>query len=93
MVYQKRSVAAGITVAGSGIGGLIFSLSIRSIITNMGTPWVFRIVAIAVFTNNTICTIFIRDRNKYVNPNQRAFDLSLLRRYEFLLVLPRLELL
>ncbi|KAF8252306.1 MFS general substrate transporter [Wilcoxina mikolae CBS 423.85] len=84
---KKRSVATGITAAGSGIGGLIFSLSIRHIITTMGTPWAFRIVAIAIFVNNTICIIFTKDRNKHVNPNQRAFDLNLLRRYEFLLVI------
>lgn len=82
---KKRSVATGITAAGSGIGGLIFSLSIRHIITTMGTPWAFRIVAVAIFVNNSICTYFTRDRNKFVNPNQRAFDLAILRRYEFLL--------
>lgn len=36
------------------------------------------------FVVNSICT---RDRNKHVNPNQRAFDLGLLKRYGFLLVL------
>ncbi|KAI5818153.1 major facilitator superfamily domain-containing protein [Pyronema omphalodes] len=82
---KKRSVATGITAAGSGIGGLIFSLSIRHIITTMGTPWAFRIVAVAIFVNNSICTYFTRDRNKFVNPNQRAFDLAILKRYEFLL--------
>jgi MFS family permease len=84
---KKRSVATGITAAGSGIGGLTFSLAIRVMITRMGTPWAFRIVAAVTFVVNTICTILTRDRNKHVNPNQRAFDLRLLRRYEFLLVL------
>ena len=84
---KKRSVATGITTAGSGIGGLIFSLSIRAIISNLGRPWAFRIVACITLVNNAICTLLTRDRNKHVNPNQRAFDLGLLRRYEFLLVL------
>jgi len=84
---KRRSVATGITAAGSGIGGLIFSLSIRAMISSMGRAWAFRIVACVTLVNNAICTFLTRDRNKHVNPNQRAFDLGLLRRYEFLLVL------
>lgn len=83
----KRSVANGIAAAGSGIGGLIFSLSIQSIIQTHGVAWAFRIVAICVFCVNSICTLLIRDRNKLVNPSQRAFDFALLKRFEFLLVL------
>lgn len=83
----KRSMANGITAAGSGIGGLIFSLSIQSMIQSLGVAWAFRIVAICTFCVNSICTILIRDRNKIINPNQRAFDFTLLKRFEFLLLL------
>lgn len=83
----KRSLANGITAAGSGIGGLIFSLSIQSIIQSLGIAWAFRIVAICTFCVNSVCTLLIRDRNKVINPNQRAFDFTLLKRFEFLLLL------
>ena len=83
----RRSVANGITAAGSGIGGLIFSLSIRAIIADISTAWAFRIVALITFVITGVCTFLIKDRNKHVNPNQRAFDLALLRRPEFVLVL------
>ncbi|KAL7268286.1 hypothetical protein RUND412_009094 [Rhizina undulata] len=84
---KRRSVANGITSAGSGIGGLIFSLVIGKIIQTMGVSWAFRIVAICAFVVNSICTALIQDRNQHVQPNQRAFDLQLLRRYEFWLVI------
>ncbi|KAL7268288.1 hypothetical protein RUND412_009100 [Rhizina undulata] len=84
---KRRSVANGIMAAGSGIGGLIFCLAAGRIIETMGVPWAFRIVAICVFVVNSICTAIIQDRNQHVKPNQRAFDLHLLRRYEFLLLI------
>lgn len=83
----KRSLANGMAAAGSGIGGLIFSLSIQQIIQDYGIAWAFRIIAICVFVVNSICTILLRDRNKAINPSQRAFDLRLLKRFEFLLIL------
>lgn len=52
-----------------------------------GTEWAFRIVAIVVFVVNSVSTALIKDRNKHINPNQRGFDLGVLRRYEFLLIL------
>ncbi|KAL7268525.1 hypothetical protein RUND412_008849 [Rhizina undulata] len=84
---KRRSVANGITAAGSGIGGLIFCLAVGKIIQTMGVPWALRIQAICVFVVNSICTALIKDRNQHVQPNQLAFDLRLLRRYEFLLVI------
>lgn len=68
-------------------GGLTFSLSTRAIIVRWGTPWSFRIVAVVTFLVNSACTFLIKDRNKHINPNQRGFDLGVLRRYEFLLIM------
>ncbi|RPA97021.1 MFS general substrate transporter [Choiromyces venosus 120613-1] len=79
----KHRVANGIAAAGSGIGGLIFSLSIQEIITIMGVEWAFRTVAIRVGVVNSICTLLIRDRNKIINPNKRAFDYRLFKRGNF----------
>jgi MFS family permease len=84
---KKRSVANGLTAAGSGTGGLIFSLAIRGMLSQITIAWTFRIVAACVFVVNTGCTVLIRDRNKQINPNQRWFDPGLLRRYQFQLLL------
>jgi MFS family permease len=36
---------------------------------------------------NAICTVLMRDRNKEIKPNQKAFDFSLLKQYPFLLII------
>lgn len=56
-------------------------------LTNLSLPWTFRICALTTLAVNVICTILIRDRNHQIKPNQRAFDVSLLRRYQFVLLM------
>jgi len=82
----KRSIANAISAAGSGCGGLIWSLSTQAMIDNLGLPWAFRILGVLSFTINLICSNILRDRNAQVGSRNRSFDLSLLARPEFLLV-------
>lgn len=83
----KRSLANGISAAGSGIGGLIFSLSTGATIEKLGLAWSLRLVGIMAVTANTLATIFIRSRNRVVQPASIPFDVVLLRRYEVFLLL------
>ncbi|KAJ8061112.1 hypothetical protein OCU04_010186 [Sclerotinia nivalis] len=84
---KRRSLANGISAAGSGLGGLIYSLGTNAMIQSIGLGWAFRILAILAFGVNTICTIMVRDRNKAVGSVQKAFDTQLFKRPEFLLLL------
>jgi MFS family permease len=84
---KKRSFANSISAAGSGIGGLIYSLATNAMIENVGLGWAFRILAIVSCVVISIAIILIRDRNKQIGSVQLAFDTSLLRRPEFLLLL------
>lgn len=84
---KKRSFANSIATAGSGIGGLIYSLGTNAMIQSIGLSWAFRILAIVAFTVNMICTILIKDRNKSVSAVLLAFDARLFKRVEFLLLL------
>jgi MFS family permease len=84
---KRRSFANSIGTAGSGIGALIYSLSSSAMIQSIGLPWAFRVLAILAFSVNGICALLIRDRNKAVGAIQMAFDLSLFRRYEYMLLL------
>jgi MFS family permease len=84
---KKRSFANSIGSAGSGLGGLVYSLSSNAMIQSIGVGWAFRILAIVSCSVNVICTILIRDRNKAVGSIQLAFDFQLLKRPEFLLLL------
>lgn len=84
---KKRSLANGISAAGSGTGGLIFTFLIEGVIQKMGIAWAFRLTAIITTVVNTIATLTIRHRNGVVKPTQRGFDTSLLKRVEVLLLL------
>jgi len=83
---KRRSVANGISAAGSGIGGISFSLGTNAMLKKFGLAWTFRTTAIIAFVVNTTCSLLLRDRNKQINPNQKSFDTKLLRRKEFLLI-------
>ncbi|MCJ1421932.1 hypothetical protein MMC32_008299 [Xylographa parallela] len=84
---EKRSLANGISAAGSGIGGLVFSLATEAMINNISIAWSFRITAIVACIANIIATLLIRNRNETIRPPQRGFDTALLRRYDVLLLL------
>ncbi|TVY13001.1 putative transporter MCH2 [Lachnellula arida] len=83
----KRSFANSIASAGSGIGGMMYSLATNAMIQSIGLGWAFRILAIVSCVVNVICALLIRDRNKAVGSVQLAFDWRLFKRTEFLLVL------
>ncbi|ATZ53641.1 hypothetical protein BCIN_09g04460 [Botrytis cinerea B05.10] len=84
---RRRSLANGIGTAGSGIGGLIYSLASSALIQRWGTGWAFRILAIASAAACGFSAIIIKDRNKAIGAVQIAFHTSLLKRPEFLLTL------
>lgn len=79
----RRSLANGISAAGSGLGGLVYSLSTQAMIRNIGLPWAFRILGIVAFVVNTSCALLIRDRNKQIGSSQLSFDWRLFKRLEF----------
>lgn len=82
---KRRSVAMGITAAGSGLGGLIYSLAVGAIIPRYGLGWAFRILGVTSCVVNLVCGNLLRDRNKLVGSRFTAFHFPLLRRPEFVL--------
>lgn len=82
----KRSLANGFSTCGSGIGGLIYSFASGAMIQNIGLAWTFRVLGILAFVVNLVCTALIKDRNKIIGATQLAFDVSLFRRAEYLLL-------
>lgn len=83
----KRSLASGVSLAGAGLGGAVYSLAAGAMIRKVGLEWTFRILATLAFVVNTACILLIRDRNKAIGTNQSAFDKSLLKRSEYWLLL------
>ena len=82
---KKRSLANGITSAGSGIGGLAMSFATEAIIRHIDLAWALRITAFVTFAVNMPATLLLRSRNAIIRPTQKAFDLKLLRRFDVFL--------
>lgn len=57
---KRRSLANGITAAGSGIGGLTYSLATGAMIPRLGFPWTMRILGIICFAINLCCGSLLR---------------------------------
>ncbi|MCJ1308081.1 Tubulin beta chain (Beta tubulin) [Agyrium rufum] len=83
----RRSLANGICAAGSGIGGLTYSLATNAMIQSISLEWAFRILGILAFAVNFVCAILVKDRNKAIGASQMSFDVRLFKRMEFLLLL------
>lgn len=80
----RRSLANGIAAAGSGLGGLTYSLATQAMIKSIGLPWAFRTLGIIAFVVNTTCSLLIKDRNKQIGSSQLSFDYRLFKRPQFL---------
>ncbi|EOA82085.1 uncharacterized protein SETTUDRAFT_156946 [Exserohilum turcica Et28A] len=80
----RRSLANGCCAAGSGLGGLIYSLSAQAMIRNIGLSWAFRTLAVIAFFANTVCALLIRDRNKQIGSSQLGFEYRFFRQRQFL---------
>lgn len=85
--HKKRSLANSIGTAGSGFGGLTYSLAAHAMIENLGLPWAFRILAILAFAVNGVCSFLARDRNKEVGAIHQAFHKELFKKIELYLYL------
>jgi MFS family permease len=79
----RRSLANATSAAGSGLGGLVYSLAASAMIERIGLPWAFRVLGIVSCFVNTICALLLRDRNKQLRPTQLAFDHRLFRQLDF----------
>lgn len=84
---KKRSLANGITSAGSGIGGITFSLITGSMIENISLAWSLRITGVIAFVMTFTAVVLTRDRNKVIQPAQHPFDTELLHRFDVWLLL------
>jgi MFS family permease len=85
--HKKRSLAIGISSAGSGVGGLIFSFGVQATIDHLSLPWAFRITALVCGVMNLVAVALIRNRNATIKPPLLGFDTKLLVRYDVLLFL------
>ena len=84
---KRRSLANGISAAGSGVGGAAFTWGTEAIIQHMSIQWALRITGCIVFITNLAAISVLRHRNLIIKPSQLGFDTNLLRRYDVILLL------
>ena len=84
---KRRSLANGITAAGSGIGGMTAALVAGDMISKLGLGWALRLLGILVLLANVVSASFIRDRNAEVRPRQHPFDTAILMRWDVFFLL------
>ena len=84
---KRRALAMGICAAGSGVGGVLFSICTNLMIENISLVWAFRITAFCIFFVNSIVILVLKDRIKIISARYRSFDVSLLRNLGFVSVI------
>lgn len=63
---KRKSAAMGIAVSGTGLGGVIFSLSVHKVIQDTGDQkWALRMMGIITFIISSFATVFMRPRNDH----------------------------
>ncbi|SPO05433.1 related to monocarboxylate transporter [Cephalotrichum gorgonifer] len=84
---KRRALANGIAIAGAGLGGLTYSLAVGAMIRNISLGWAYRILAIVSAVVNIVATLLIKTRYEATGARRLAFDTTLLKRTEYLLIL------
>lgn len=88
---KRRSLAAGITTAGTGTGGLIYSLAANAMLDRWGPGWTYRVMAIVQVVVSSLCVLALRDnvRNgaQHGGRELKAIDFTVGKRYEVWLFL------
>lgn len=79
---KRRGVANGVFTAGAGIGSIIFSLSVQSLIDSVGLAWTQRYVGILCCGMNMVCVLFIRERRSLFKKRSPIFNGKLLKRFD-----------
>ncbi|KAJ1989110.1 hypothetical protein EDC05_004906 [Coemansia umbellata] len=59
---KNRPLATGITVAGSGVGGMIFTEITQKLIESIGHKWALRVLALILVTTSGLSSLFYRRR-------------------------------
>lgn len=88
---ERRSLAAGITTAGTGTGGLIYSLAAHAMMDRWGPSWTYRVLAIVQVVVSSCCVLILRDNDGRARQDRqqevRSIEYGVGRRYEVWLFL------
>lgn len=71
---KRRSLANGISTSGAGFDSLAYNLGAGAGVEALGVRWTYIILAIVTLVVNLSCSFLLKDRNRIVQPQTRAFD-------------------
>lgn len=80
---KKRSLVNGIAAAGSGVGGLIYSLAVGKMIPELGLSWSMRVLGIIVFVVNITCANLLRVPTRPTSSSDSTLPFALFKRLDF----------
>lgn len=86
---SRRSLAVGISTAGAGFGGLVYSLATNAAVQRWGLPWAYRILALCSLGANLLSAGLLRDlahKRRASQPPPSKFRMRDLGRIQVLLV-------
>ncbi|KAI8805391.1 major facilitator superfamily domain-containing protein [Cladochytrium replicatum] len=82
---KRRSVATGMAMSGSGIGGFVFSIVVGKLLVSVDFRWTLRIIALIVLVSMTVVIILVRVR---IPPKRRGgTDWTVFKEPRFILLL------
>lgn len=67
---KRRSLANGVSAAGSGVGGAAFAWGTKAIIQRLSIGWALRITGLIAAVAIAVAITVIRDRNHIIQPSQ-----------------------
>lgn len=84
----RRSLAIGLTSAGTGIGGLAYSIGTNVIIEKLGVRWAYRILALCSLSANLLASFLLKEwgTRSQTTADELRFNFRDFRRIEVLLI-------
>lgn len=79
----RRGSAMGFILSGAGIGGLIFSPLIRTLLASIGAPWTLRVLALLILTT-TVPVALTSAPSRFIGRRPTHVDLKLALKPAFL---------
>ncbi|KAG8816017.1 hypothetical protein FRC17_000499 [Serendipita sp. 399] len=78
---RRRALAMGLSSAGVGAGGLVFSFTARLALQNHGVRIAYIIHGVIIFLIQVPTTILLKSRMRVINPQFKAIRLGLLKNF------------
>ncbi|GAA6020556.1 hypothetical protein JCM10207_008667 [Rhodosporidiobolus poonsookiae] len=86
---QRRNIATGLTYAGAGAGGAVFSIVAAQLVEHLSLPWTFRTIGFIFLALNFPASLVLRARaaREPFIPKKKLFDRTLYKDIRFTLLL------